>query len=111
MLKKKKRERREKKRKKRENVSALAGIRKRGYAYLSEFGEVDLERFCIVFKAERDHRVEDILSADRLAFLELAFLRRFGGYEADELRHTLLNTFLGVLCDFGSGWNRIFHDA
>jgi hypothetical protein len=93
------------------DVSALAGIRKGRYAYLAELGEVDLECFCIVFKAERDHRVEDVLAADRLAFLELAFLCRFGRYEADELRHTLLNTFLGVLRDFGGGWDRIFHDA
>ena len=44
---------------------------------LTELSEVNLERLCIVFEPERDHRVENVLAANRLALLELALLRRF----------------------------------
>ena len=53
--------------------------------HLAKLGKVNLERFCVVFESERDHRVEDVLAADGLALLELALLRRFGRDEADEL--------------------------
>jgi len=78
---------------------------------LTELGEVDLEGLCVVFKAERDHRVQDVLAADRLALLELALLRRLGRDEADKLRHALLHALLGVLCDFGRGRHGVLHDA
>jgi len=72
---------------------------------------VNLEGLRVVFKAERDHRVQDVLAADRLALLELALLRSLGRDEADKLRHALLHALLGVLRDFGSGWHSVLHDA
>ena len=53
-------------------------------AHLTEFGEVNLERLCIIFKPERNHRVEYILATNRLALLELALLCSFGRDEADK---------------------------
>jgi hypothetical protein len=94
-----------------QNASVSAETTGGKICHLTELGEVDLERLRVVFKAERDHRVQYVLASYRLALLELALLRRLGRDEADEFRHALLHALLGVLRDFGGGWDRIFHDA
>lgn len=43
-------------------------------AYLPVLGQIDLERFGIIFKAQRCHGKEDILTVDSLALLLLTFL-------------------------------------
>ena len=78
---------------------------------LTKLSEVNLERLCVVFEPERDHRVEDVLATDRLALLKLTLLRRFGRDEADELRHTLLHALLGILRDFCRRRDGVLHDA
>ena len=95
-------------------MSAETAPKKRGgggNAHLAELSEVDLERLCVVFEPERDHRVQDVLAANRLALLELALLRRFGRDKADELRHALLHALLGVLRYFRRWWHGVLHDA
>jgi hypothetical protein len=79
--------------------------------HLAELGKVDLESLCIILKAERNHRVEDILAADRLPLLELALLRRFGRDEADELGHALLHALLGIFRDFRRWRHGVLHDT
>jgi hypothetical protein len=72
---------------------------------------VDFESLCIILKAERNHRVENIFAADRLSLLKLALLRRFGRDEADELGHALLHALLGIFRDFSRWWHSILHDT
>ena len=72
---------------------------------------MDLKSLCIVFKAERNHRVENVLAADRLSLLELALLRRLGRDEANKLGHALLHALLGVLRDFCRRRHGILHDT
>jgi hypothetical protein len=72
---------------------------------------VDLKGLRVVLKAERNHRVENILAADRLSLLELALLRRFGRDEADELGHALLHALLGIFRDFCRWRHSILHDT
>lgn len=69
------------------------------------------QRFRVVFKAQADHRVQNILAADRFALLQLTLLRGLRRYEADELGNALLHAFLCVLCDFGGGRDGRFHDT
>jgi hypothetical protein len=82
-----------------------------GVTYLAELSKVDLESLCIILKAKRNHRVEDILAANRLSLLKLALLRRFGRDEADELGHALLHALLGIFCDFSRRWHGVLHDT
>ena len=72
---------------------------------------MDLEGLRIILKAERNHRVENILATDRLSLLKLALLRRFGRDKADELRHALLHALLGIFRDFSRWWHRVLHDT
>ena len=72
---------------------------------------MDLESLCIILKAKRNHRVEDILAANRLSLLKLALLRRFGRDEADELGHALLHALLGIFCDFSRRRHGVLHDT
>ena len=77
--------------------------------YLSVFLEIDFEGFYIIVKAERWHGKEDVFSVDGLAFFLVAPLAGLTGDEADELGHTLLDAFLGVLgnlqpCHRSGGW-------
>jgi hypothetical protein len=72
---------------------------------------VDLKSLCIILKAERNHRVENILAADRLSLLKLALLRRFGRDEADELGHALLHALLGIFSDFSRWRHCVLHDT
>ena len=67
--------------------------------HLPELRQMDLERLRVVLEPERDHRVEDVLAADRLALLQLALLRRLGRDERDELGHALLHALLRLLRD------------
>jgi hypothetical protein len=79
--------------------------------HLAELGKVDLKGLRIILKAERNHRVENILATDRLSLLKLALLRRFGGDEADELGHALLHALLGIFRDFSRWWHGVLHDT
>ena len=79
--------------------------------HLAELSKVDLESLCIVLKAERNHRVENILATDRLSLLKLALLRRFGRDEVDELGHALLHALLGIFRDFSRWRHGILHDT
>ena len=72
---------------------------------------MDFESLRIVFKPERNHRVQYVLAADRLALLQLALLRRLGRDETDKLRHAFLHALLGVLRDFGRWRYGILHDT
>jgi hypothetical protein len=92
-------------------VSQSSSRRSGRATHLTELSEVNLERLCVVFEPERDHRVEDVLAADRLALLKLALLRRFGRDEAYELRYTLLHALLGVLRDFCCRRDSVLHDT
>lgn len=79
--------------------------------HLTEFGKVYLERLRIVFKTERDHRIQDVLATDRLALLELALLRRLRRDKTDEFRHALLHALLGVLRYLCCWRHRVLHDT
>lgn len=72
---------------------------------------MDFESLCIILKAKRNHRVENILAADRLSLLKLALLRRFGRDEADKLGHALLHALLGIFRDFSRWRHGVLHDA
>lgn len=72
---------------------------------------MDLESLRIILKAERNHRVENILAADRLSLLKLALLRRLGRDEADKLGHALLHALLGVFRDFSRWRHGVLHDT
>ena len=72
---------------------------------------MDFESLRIIFKAERNHRVENILAAYRLSLLKLTLLRRFGRDEADEFGHALLHALLGIFRDFSRWWHGIFHNT
>lgn len=72
---------------------------------------MDLESLRIILKAERNHRVENILATDRLPLLKLALLRRFGRDEADKLGHALLHALLGIFRDFSRWRHGVLHDT
>ena len=45
--------------------------------HLTQLRKVNLQRLRVLLKPERDHRVQDILPADRFPLLHLTLLRRF----------------------------------
>lgn len=67
--------------------------------HLPQLGQVDFQRLRVVLKPERDHGVEDVLSANGLPLLHLTLLRRLGRDERDELGHALLHALLRLLRD------------
>ena len=46
--------------------------------YFSVFREIDFQRFGVVFKPQRGHGKQDVLTVNRLSFLVLTF---FGGWK------------------------------
>ena len=72
---------------------------------------MDLESLCIILKAKRDHRAENILAPDCLSLLKLALLRRFGRDKTDKLGHALLHALLGIFRDFSRRRHRVLHDT
>ena len=91
--------------------NSFAGGREGKGTHLAELGKVNFESLRIIFKAERDHRVQDVLPADRLSLLQLALLRRLGRDEADKLGHALLHALLGVLSNFRRRRHGVLHDT
>lgn len=79
--------------------------------HLSQLRQMNLQRLHVILKSQRDHSIKDILSSNCLPLLQLTFLRRLGGDEADELRDAFLNRLLRVFRDFGGRWDRVFHYA
>jgi hypothetical protein len=79
--------------------------------HLAELSKVDLECFCVVLKAERNHRIDNILATDCLSLLKLALLCRFGCDEVDELGHALLHALLGIFRDLSRWRHTILHDT
>lgn len=74
-------------------------------------GEVNLERFDVLVKAEGGHGPEEIVSVDGLALFLQALVRGFGRDEGNELGDALLDSLFGVfgnLCVLGEC---ILHDA
>lgn len=79
--------------------------------HLPQLRQMNLQRLHVILKSQRDHSIKDILSSNCLPLLQLTFLRRLGGDEADELRDAFLDCLLRVFRDFGGRWDRIFHYA
>ena len=100
-----------KKRKEKVESAKASGFAGANATHLAELCKVDLESLRIIFKPERNHRVEDILAPDRLSLLQLALLRRLGRDEADKLGHALLHALLGVLRDFCRRRHGVLHDT
>lgn len=96
--------------------------------YFTVFGEIDFERFGVIFKAQGCHGKQDILTVDRLPFLMLTLFggwmektknrpcvrgvgkkglekkprkRTFACDERNELAHAFLHTFLRFFGNFG----------
>lgn len=78
---------------------------------MSQLRKVYLQRLRVVLEPEADHRIQDVLPADRLPLLELALLRGLRRDEADELGDALLHTLLRVLRDLRRRRDGRFHDA
>lgn len=63
---------------------------------------MDLQRLRIILKPETPHRIQYILPAYCLPFLQHTPLGSFGSDEGDEFGHAFLHALLGVFRDLRS---------
>ena len=77
---------------------------------LSVLGQVQFEWFYVFVKAKCGHGPQQVIPIDGLAFFLQTLVAGFGCNEGDELRHALLDCFLGVLGNLGIVRQSVFHN-